>query len=117
MSGPTKKQRLQAECAARGIRYAQRDTIADLEAKLTGKSSGGRAAPARSAALVKSAPTVRLRVDGHTPKPEPRRPGSADILAVALVVFLSVLAAMGTTLEKERGTHSPAPATVTVAHA
>ncbi|MDO4244869.1 MAG: ComEC/Rec2 family competence protein [Deinococcus sp.] len=57
---------------------------------------------ARSAALAKSAPTVRMRVDERDLQPA-RQPGSADILAVALVVFMCVLAACNTQLDKGRG--------------
>lgn len=109
---PTKKQQLQERCRQRGIAFAQRDTIADLEAKLAGRSSGSR-----SAALSQSAPTVRMRVDPRDLQPEQRRPGSADILAVALVMFMAAVAAIGTTWEKGRnptGTVSPVPV---VAHA
>ena len=56
---------------------------------------------ARSAALAKSAPTVRMRVDERDLQPA-RQPGSADILAVALVVFMCVLAACNTQLDKGR---------------
>ncbi|MGX9687885.1 ComEC/Rec2 family competence protein [Deinococcus wulumuqiensis] len=75
-------------------------------------SKSGTSRP-RSAALAKSAPTVRMRVDERDLHP-PRRPGSADILAVALVVFMSVLAACSTSLDKSRGqptgqTGQPAP--------
>lgn len=108
---PTKKQQLQERCRQRNIAFTQRDTIADLEAKLAGRSSGSR-----SAALSQSAPTVRMRVDPRDLQPQ-RRPGSADILAVALVVFMAAVAAIGTTWEKGRnptGTVSPVPI---VAHA
>lgn len=107
---PTKKQQLQDRCRQRGIAFTQRDTVADLEAKL-GKSSDGRA---RSAALSKSAPTVQMRVDARELEPQ-RRPGSADILAVALVAFLAILAAGGTTLEKLRSPTSLAPLPAIVA--
>ena len=58
-----------------------------------------------------------MRVDERDLEPQ-RRPGSADILAVALVVFLSILAAGGTALEKRHaptGTVPPAPAVVALA--
>lgn len=108
---PTKKQQLQEHCRQRGIAFAQRDTIADLEAKLAGRSSGSR-----SAALSQSAPTVRMRVDARDLQPQ-RRPGSADILAVALVVFMVILAAGGTTLEKLRNPTGTVPPVPVVAHA
>ncbi|WP_278911659.1 hypothetical protein [Deinococcus wulumuqiensis] len=75
--------------------------LAALQAQLEGKSTPARApaalrsAPrARSTALAKSAPTVRMRVDERDLQSE-RRPTSADILAVALVVFIAALALLG----------------------
>lgn len=93
--------------------------LAALQAQLAGKSTPPRAPAAprsaprtRSAALAKSAPTVRMQVNER--ELEPRRPGSADILAVALVVFMSVLAALGTTHERRPTSFHPAPAAITV---
>ena len=138
-----KKQALRDECDERGIRYTQRDTIKDLEAKLGKKASGspartrvqtrtrsgsarstvsrsgggtGGSSRARSAALAKSAPTVRMRVDSYNQQPA-RQPGAADILAVALVVFMCVLAACNTQLTGKGGPRSHVPAPVIVAHA
>ena len=71
---------------------------------------------ARSAALAKSAPTVRMRVDDRDLQPT-RQPGSADILAVALVVFMCVLAACNTQLTGKGGPRSHAPTPAIVAQA
>lgn len=141
-----KKQALRDECDERGISYTQRDTIKDLEAKLGRRSSSSKAPPARdrvrtstcagsarstvsrsgggtggssrarSAALAKSAPTVRMRVDSYDQQTT-RQPGAADILAVALVVLMGVLAAMNTPTKGKGGPTGHTPAHVIVAQA
>ena len=62
----------------------------------TRRSASGSARP-RAAALAKSAPTTRMRADDPRMQAymsgSQRSPGSADILAVAIVIFMSVLAA------------------------
>lgn len=100
MSRMTKAELVQQFYDDKGTMPPKSMTKADLIAALRGKPaprSGGN----RSAALSQPAPTVRMRVDPRDLQPQ-RRPGSADILAVALVVFLALLAAGGTTLEKLR---------------
>ena len=139
-----KKQALRDECDERGISWTQRDTIKDLEAKLGRRSSSSKAAPARarvrtgtragsarstvsrsgggsggsarSVALAKSAPTVRMRVDDREMQPA-RQPGAADILPVALVVLMGVLAAMNTPTKGKGGPTGHTPAHVIVAQA
>ncbi|WP_414656782.1 hypothetical protein ACINK0_11470 [Deinococcus sp. VB343] len=80
------------------------------------RSGGGSGGSARSVALAKSAPTVRMRVDSYDQQPA-RQPGSADILAVALVVFMCVLAAMNTPAKGKGGPSGHAPTPAIVAHA
>lgn len=81
----------------------------------SGGGTGG-SSRARSAALAKSAPTVRMRVDSYDQQTT-RQPGAADILAVALVVFMCVLAAMNTPTKEKGGPSGHTPAHVIVAQA
>lgn len=136
-----RKEAARAECRKRGIRYNDRDTIKTLEEKCdeydlargrapqararvkthtrsssarnTVSPSRGGGSRSRSAPLAKSAPTTRMRVDDyHYEQRPPRGPTSADILAVALVVFMCVLAACSSQFDKSRGgpnSYVPAP--------
>ena len=103
---------------------AERKTAARKSSTTTRKASSTKGSTtarakttrARSAALAKSAPTVRMRVDDRDLQPT-RQPGSADILAVALVVFMCVLAACNTQLTGKGGPRSHAPTPAIVAQA
>ncbi|WP_339096161.1 hypothetical protein WDJ50_02410 [Deinococcus sp. VB142] len=143
MSDLSPKEQRQQLCDKHGIKYAKKDPIRVLDEKLAkagipipaktstrnpsrtragsavgrsgGSSSGSsrqRSAPLSAA----SAPTTRMRVDDYDQQPA-RQPGSADILAVALVVFMCVLAACNTQLTGKGGPRSHVPAPVIVAHA
>ena len=144
MSDLSPKEQRQRLCDKHGIKYAKKDPIRVLDEKLTkagvplpaktstrnpsrtragsavsrsGGSTGGTSR-ARSAPLsAPAAPTTRMRVDDRELEPA-RQPSSADILVVALVVFMCVLAACNTQLDKGRGGPSgQAPVPVIVAHA
>lgn len=77
-----------------------RKTATTTKRSTATKSGGTRA---RSAALAKSAPTVRMKVEDHHYEDERRGPSHADIIVLALVVFMSVLAACSPQLGKGKG--------------
>lgn len=76
-------------------------TTKAASAKAPARKTGGTRA--RSAALAKSAPTVRMKVEDHHYEDERRGPSHADIIVLALVVFMSVLAACSPQLGKDEG--------------
>lgn len=103
-----------AKSTARSTSAASRKSAASPAGRPTARRSSSATKPsatrsgtakprARSAALAKSAPTVRMRPGKHVQHEfAPRRPSSADILAVAVVIFMSVLAACSSQLDKGR---------------
>lgn len=131
--GKSKKELRQEECRRLGIKFTQRDTIKTLDEKIAAKKGGvSSSAPrarvqtrtrsgsartsatrARSAPLSRAAPTTRMRVDMRDYDPQPmRRTTSADILAVAAVIFLGLLAFMATPNGKHGPTSSVTPVVI-----
>ena len=105
--------------------------IAELKAQLAGSGKAparaqprstsqarprASAASTRSAALSRAAPTVRMRVDERAAQPQPRRPGSADILAVGIAAILSILAVAASGHDPTRGDHDLGLPHISAAH-